>query len=255
MSKALRVKELAEVSGVSVRTLHYYDEIGLLRPSGRSSSDYRLYSEKEVLRLQQILIRRELGFSLAEIAKALDDLDFNQREALLAQRAELAAQGDRTGRMIDSIDAALAELVNEGRQQEDVTMKEIFDGFDPAEYDEEVKERWGGTDALRISADRVKNYTDEDWQAIKDQSAAIYSDLKALLAAGESAESEAVMDVAERHRLSIDRRFYPCSHGMHTGLADMYEADQRFRDSIDKFGEGLTPFLSAAIRANAKRHS
>jgi len=251
----MRVKELAEISGVSVRTLHYYDEIGLLRPSGRSAADYRLYGQSEVMRLQQILIRRELGFALADIARALDDPDFDQRAALLSQRAELAGNLDRTHSMIASIDAALEALGVDSRNAEDGTMKKLFDGFDPAKHEAEVKERWGGSEAYKTSAERVKHYTDEDWQKIKTESADIYVEMNALLVAGDSAESVAAMDTAERHRLSIDTWFYPCSHAIHAGLADMYETDQRFRASIDKHGEGLTPFLSAAIRANTKRQS
>jgi hypothetical protein len=132
-------------------------------------------------------------------------------------------------------------------------MAKLFDGFDPDEYADEVRERWGDTDAYRISQQRVSRYTEQDWQAYRDESAAIYRDAAALLAAGTSPESDAATDVAERHRLSIDRWFYPCGHEMHSALADGYEADARFAESIDRFGAGLTPFLSAAIRANASR--
>ena len=132
-------------------------------------------------------------------------------------------------------------------------MKELFDGFDPSAYEEEAKERWGNTDAYRVSAKRTKGYSKEDWQRCRDEQAAIYAELFAALQAGKKPGDEDVMDLAERHRLSIDRWFYPCSAEMHWGLADLYEADERFAQNIDKFGAGLTPFLSAAIRANAAR--
>jgi len=249
MGKLLQVGELAEVSGVSIRTLHYYEEIGLLKPGQRTASGYRLYGEDELLRLQQILIQRALGFPLAEIARVLDDPDFDLQGALRAQRAELAARAADTQRMIEAIDAALQE-----KQTMNDTVKKLFDGFDPDQYEDEVRERWGDTEAYRESKRRVSQYTEQDWQAFRDESAAVYGDAAALMAAGESPESESAMDVAERHRLSIDRWFYRCSHQMHAGLADMYEADARFAATIDKAGEGLTPFLSAAIRANARRH-
>lgn len=248
MSEVLRVGELAEVSGVSVRTLHYYDEIGLLRAPRRTDAGYRVYGSAEVLRLQQILIRRALGFSLTEIARALDDPGFDLQQALHQQRAQLLARAEDTQRMIKAIDEAL---------QESTTMrdkvKKLFDGFDPEQYEGEVRERWGDA-AWENTHKRVSNYSESDWQEYKNESAAVYRDAAALLDEGADPASEAAMDVAERHRLSIVRWFYDCSHVMHSGLADMYEADARFAETIDKFGEDLTPFLSAAIRANAKRH-
>jgi DNA-binding transcriptional MerR regulator len=252
MAGMMQVGELAEASGVSIRTLHYYEEIGLLRPCRRTASGYRLYGETEVLRLQQILIRRELGFALNDIARVLDDPAFDLRRALLEQRAELVARAGQTQRMIAAIDAALQEQ-QPMKQSTKQTMAKLFDGFDPDAYADEVRARWGDTDAYRISQQRVGRYTQQDWQAYRDESAAIYRDAAALLAAGTSPESDAAMDVAERHRLSIDRWFYPCGHAMHGALADGYEADARFAGSIDRFGAGLTPFLAAAIRANASR--
>lgn len=254
MSRMLRVSELAEVSGVSIRTLHYYDEIGLLRPSARSAAGYRLYRESEVMRLQQILIRRTLGFSLAEIGRALDDPAFDQRAALMAQREALSRRLTDTRGMIDSIDAALQALDDKNPFEEKQMTQELFDGFDSAEHEDEVRQRWGGTDAYRISSKRVKGYTTEDWMEYKAEAAAIYADLHALMAAGEAPASPAAIGIAERHRLSIDRWFYPCSHGMHAGLADMYEADARFRESIDEHGEGLAAYLAATIRANLARY-
>ena len=133
-------------------------------------------------------------------------------------------------------------------------MKQIFDGFDPAQYEAEAEQRWGHTDAYAESARRTKSYTPADWEKLRDEQASIYGALVSAMKSGKTADDEAVMDIAEQHRLSIDRWFYACSHAMHRGLADMYEADERFAQNIDKFGEGLTPFLAAAIRANAARN-
>jgi DNA-binding transcriptional MerR regulator len=253
MRKYFQVSELAELSGVSVRTLHYYDEIGLLSPTRRTSSGYRLYAQTEVLRLQQILIRRELGFSLAAIGRALDDPDFDQRRALTEQRQALALRADQTARMIASIDAALATIEAGSNDTEKDMFKEIFDGFDPSEHADEARERWGNTDAYRVSMQRTGSYTEADWLRYREESDTISKELCRLMQAGEPASGAEAMAAAERHRLLIDRWFYPCSHAMHAGLADMYEADPRFAANIDKAGEGLTPYLSAAIRANAGR--
>ena len=135
-------------------------------------------------------------------------------------------------------------------------MADLFDGFDPSRYEEEARHRWGGTDAFAETERRTKQYTPDDWQAIKAEQGAVYEAAVAALKAGKASSSVEAMDIAERHRLGIDRWFYPCSHRMHEGLASMYESDDRFRQSIDKYGEGLTTFLAEAIRANAaRRHS
>jgi DNA-binding transcriptional MerR regulator len=248
--RTYQVREVASLSGLSVRALHHYDAIGLLRPSRRSPAGYRLYDDRDLLRLQQVLIGRELGLSLEEIRRSLDDPAFDRRSALLGQRAQLERRAAATVQMIRAIDAAL-EALNE--QETQVDMKKIFDGFDPADYEDEVKSRWGQTEAYKESVERAKKYTAQDWLRFRDEQAAIYGDLTAAFKTGEPPDSVTAMDAAERHRLSIDRWFYPCSRAMHCGLADLYEADQRFRDNIDKHCAGLTAFLSAAIRANARR--
>jgi MerR family transcriptional regulator, thiopeptide resistance regulator len=100
---------------------------------------------------------------------------------------------------------------------------------------------------------RMKSYTEEDWRKLKAEQAAIYTDALSALKRGVGANDARAMDIAERHRLSIDRWFYPCSPQMHCGLADLWEADRRYADNIDKHGSGLTEYLAAAVRANAKR--
>lgn len=252
-SRTYQVKELAALARVSVRTLHHYDEIGLLVPSRRSAAGYRLYSDADVLRLQQILIGRELGLALEQIRRSLDDPHFDQRRALTEQLAELRRSAAQTADMIRSVERAL-ELLDAKPEGDTMDMKQLFDGFDPDEHAEEAEQRWGHTDAYKESMRRTQRYTEQDWRALKEEQAAIYGDAQALLAAGSAPDGAAAMDLAERHRASIERWFYPCDHQMHRGLAQLYESDARFAANIDKFGAGLTTFLSAAIRANATRH-
>lgn len=132
-------------------------------------------------------------------------------------------------------------------------MKNIFDGLDPEAHADEVTQRWGDTDAYRTSARRTKAYRAEDWARMRDEQHAIYAEAAAALRAGTRPDDPVAMDVAEKHRLSIDRWFYPCSAQMHCALADMWRADPRFAASIDQHGTGLTAFLAAAVRANAER--
>jgi DNA-binding transcriptional MerR regulator len=247
------VKDVARLAGVSVRTLHHYDSIGLLVPRIRTDAGYRLYTGVDLLRLQQILIGRELGLSLEEIRRSLDEPDFDRRIALIDQRERLRERVQQTEAMIRAIDAALATL-DDGEGEREMNMEDLFQGFDPSRYDDEARRQWGTTDAFVESKKRTARYTPDDWRAVRAESEAVFDAACSALQAGKAPSDAAVMDVAERHRLSIDRWFYPCSHRMHRGLASMYEADDRFRQTIDKQRAGLTSFLAEAIRANAARH-
>ena len=135
--------------------------------------------------------------------------------------------------------------------QED--MSALFDGFDPSRYEAEAKARWGATDAYRESARRTRKYTRADWERYKAEAEAIMADAARLFLSGVAPNDPEALAVAERHRLSIDRWFYACAPSMHAGLADMYEADSRFAENIDKYASGLTPWWAAAIRKNAAR--
>lgn len=254
--RTYQVKEVARIAGVSVRALHHYDEIGLLAPSCRTEAGYRLYSDDDLLRLQQILIGRELGMPLEKIKRSLDDPSFDRRVALEQQRKELATRAERTAAMLRAIDATLAALTNEGgKTMKEMSKEEItalFDGFAPSLYEDEVKERWERTAAYKESARRTSKYTKADWERYKAESHAIMTDAAQLFRSGASAECDEAMAIAKRHRLSIDRWFYPCGPEMHAGLADMYEADARFATSIDQYAPGLTAWWSAAIRTNAR---
>ncbi len=248
-TKSYLVKEVARLTGVTVRTLHHYDSLGLLVPSERSQAGYRLYCNDDLLRLQQILICRELGMPLEEIRRMLDDPGFDRKEALLAQRERLREQVQNAEAMLRSVEAALAATKGES----DMDLKAIFDGFDPKEHEAEVKERWGDTEAFRESARRTQGYTPEDWKRIKAEDQALMAALAETMATGSSSEDPEVLELAERHRLHIDRWYYPCPHSMHVQLASMYTADPRFTATFEKHGEGLAEFFAEAIRANAGR--
>jgi glycine/D-amino acid oxidase-like deaminating enzyme len=161
--------------------------------------------------------------------------------------------------MVRAIDAALAAL-EEAEDKEDmnvgtkVDFKKIFDGFDHSKYEDEVKQRWGNTEAYRISQERWKSYTEADLLRMKEEQAALYAEAAALRKAGVAPEDARAMDVAERFRLSSERWFYPTSHRMHAGVADMWETDTRYAVNMDRQGgEGFTKYLAAAIRANGAR--
>lgn len=246
------VSEVAEVAGVSVRALHHYDEIGLLHPSGRSEAGYRLYSDRDLERLQQVLFFRELGFPLEEIARILSDPSFDRREALRMQRELLSKKKARMDAMIGAVDAAL-EAMERGRTMTKEEMLKVFDGFDPTQYEDEVRERWGETDAYKESARRTKGYTKKDWEAIKREGEAIGLKLAALMDAGKRPDTPEAMAAVEEHRLHVSKWFYPCSKEMHRGLGEMYVTDPRFTANIDKVRSGLAQFWRDAIIANSSQ--
>jgi MerR family transcriptional regulator, thiopeptide resistance regulator len=159
--------------------------------------------------------------------------------------------------MLRAVDSALLLIdpAASSANGEHMDIEQIFDGFDPSKYEAEAEQRWGDTDAFKESKRRAQRYGKDDWERLGAEQSAIYADAWAALLAGRAPDSEPAMAIAERHRQSIDRWFYPCSYQMHRGLADMYEQDSRFAENIDKHGAGLTPFLAAAIRANADRRA
>ncbi|HSF14133.1 MAG TPA: MerR family transcriptional regulator [Vicinamibacteria bacterium] len=247
--ESYRVKELARLAGVTVRTLHHYDRIGLLVPSARSEAGYRFYGEADLYRLQHILVWRELGFSLEQIRRVLDEPGFDRHKALVTQRQELSRRARRLEAMIRSVELALEEL--EGGQE--MNVEKLFDGFDPEEYEEEARQRWGDTPAYQEAARRTREYSDDDWARIKAEGDALLQELAGKMAKGAEPDDPEVLELAERHRLQIVRWFYPCDRDAHRGLADLYLADERFESRIDRHAGGLTRFLAAAIRANAAR--
>lgn len=246
------VGEVAALAGVTVRTLHHYDRIGLLVPSGRSAHGYRLYDYGDLERLRQIRLMRELRFGLDAIEQMLDAPAYDRRGALVAQRELLEARLERTRRIIRGVDRALAAL-DEEREMEKATMFEGLEEFDHTQYEEEVERRWGDSEAYRESMRRTRRYGKDDWARIREEGETVFARLAELMAAGDHAAGRAAMDLAEEHRCHIDRWFYPCSHGMHGGLAEMYTADPRFTAYFEKRAEGLADFVRDAIKANAAR--
>ncbi len=244
------VSAVARLAGITVRTLHHYDEIGLLSPSERSGAGYRLYTGNDLDRLQQVLFYRELGFGLDDIRQAMEGPRFDRLDALRRQRTMLLARADRLSRMIGAVDAAI-RAEETGVKLTEQEKFEVFGDFDPADHEAEVEERWGETDAFAESRRRTSRYSKDDWKQIQDEAAAISKRLAGAMQSGVDPESEQAMALVDQHRQHIDRWFYPCSKEMHGQLAQMWLADQRFRDNIDATAEGLTDFMAAAAIANA----
>jgi len=246
------VGEVASLASVSVRTLHHYDEIGLLSPSERSGNGYRRYTDDDLAELQQVLFFKELGFGLGEISRIMHDPAFDRLEALRMQRRMLNDKAVQLALMVEAVDAAL-DATEGGATLDAKDMFEAFGDFDPKEYEKEAEERWGHTEAYAESARRTKRYTKKDWIAIREETGAVTAGLAALMDEGVPPTDPRAMDLAEDHRLQIDRRFYPCSQEMHTGLGRMYVADPRFAKNYEKVRPGLAQYMCDTIIANAAR--
>jgi len=249
---AYTVGEVAKLAHVSVRTLHHYDELGLLVPSERSEAGYRHYTDEDLDRLQTVLFFKELGFTLEEIRDLVDDPAFDRREALIVQRDLIAEQALRFEAMLGLIDKTLVSLKG-GIPMTKEEKFEVFGDFDPAEYEDEVKERWGETDAYKESARRTARYTKDDWARFKAESEEINLAIVALMDEGVPADDPRAMDAVDRARLQIDQWFYPCSLEMHAGLAEMYIADPRFTATYEKIHVGMARYVHDAIKANLER--
>lgn len=245
------VGEVARIAHVTVRTLHHYDEIGLVRPSARTAAGYRLYDDGDLERLQTVLFYRELGFGLDEIQDLMADPGFDRGDALREQRKLLQAETDRLQRMIEAVDAAIAAH-ERGTTMSDDAMFEVF-GDDQRELQQEAQDRWGDTDAYQESRRRTAGYTQQDWEEVKAESEALMQRIADVYRSGAAADSDAAMDAVEEHRRQIDRRFYPCSHEMQVQLGEMYVQDPRFKATYESMEEGLAVWVRDAIRANAVR--
>ena len=240
------VSELAELTGVTVRTLHHYDHLGLLVPSQRSGKGYRRYSGDDLLRLQQILVCREFGMPLEKIRQMLDAPDYDRLEALIEQRRRVERRIQQATAILKSLDAAIRTLQGE----KEMAPEELFEGFDPEEHTAEAEKRWGQTEAYKESARRTSQYGKDDWKRIQSEEKEQLNLMVSLMADGTAPSDSAATHIAEQLRLQIDRYFYPCSREMHAKLAEMYVADPKFTAHYEKHGKGLAAFLAAAIEAN-----
>ncbi|MEI2774835.1 MAG: MerR family transcriptional regulator [Tetrasphaera sp.] len=248
----LTVGQVAERFGVTVRTLHHYDDLGLLTPSERTFAGYRLYTESDLERLATVVVYRRLGFGLDEIAELLAG-EGNLVEHLRRQRAAVTSRLEELRELVEALDHALeAEMSNQPATTED--LRALFgDTFDES-YAAEAEHRWGDTPAWSQSRERTARYTKDDWTTVKAEQDAVNAAFVTAMASGEPATSAAAMDAAEQHRQHIHDRFYDVSYAMHRGLGDMYVADPRFTATYEDLAPGLAAYVRDAIHANADRN-
>lgn len=237
----LSIGALSRLSGVSVRALHHYDQLGLLHPSEVTDAGYRYYDDTAIERLWQILFYRELDFPLRDIAEILSSPGFDRMRALSEHRALLLQKRDRLDKLI--------ELVSNAMKGE-TTME--FKPFDTGELDamreqyaEEAKARWGNTEAYRESARRAAKWTDADRARMEQRSNEIFSGFAALV--GADPADARVQILVERWKAFIGESYYDCTNEILAGLGQMYVADERFTKNLDRFGAGTAKLMSDAI--------
>lgn len=246
------VKEMAMLSGVSVRALHHYDEIGLLRPGAKGTNGYRYYGRDEVLRLQQILFHRELGLPLERIKALLDDPKFDRLAALEAQRGTLAKERERFGQLIATIDRTIAQLHGDAH----MTDKDLYQGFSAqkqAEWEKEIEGRFGEHGRAKIAESKANfaKMSADEVAAGKAEMEAINAALAAAMDAGEAADGARVQALAARHFAWVCRAWKP-NRAAYIGLGRMYVDSPDFRAVYEAVKPGLVDYMSAAMTAFAQ---
>jgi DNA-binding transcriptional MerR regulator len=230
----MQIREFSRLTGVSVRTLHYYDQIGLLRPARvDKDSGYRYYDEASLLRMQQILFYRELDFPLKDICRILSSPDYDSKQALAEQRQLLCLKKQRLERLIAAIDDHVKGEIN----------MHAFDNREFDQYREEVKEKWGHTQAYAEYQQKNK----QDYNALSAGMDAIMAEFAACKAQGHAPASKEAQVLVKKLQGYITEHFYNCTDAILAGLGEMYVADDRFRANIDRHGDGTAEFIRQAI--------
>ena len=249
----MKIKEAAKCTGVTVRTLRYYDQIGLLRPDTVTQSGYRVYSAENLERLRQILFFRELGFPLGEIQALMEHPGYDRTEALKNHRALLKKKRARLSGLI----ALLDNMLDENRKEESNMGFEAFDNTEiesaKTRYAEEVQARWGHTAAYAESQRRIQTYDGPQWAAIAKAGEAI---LEAFATRrGSAPDSPEARALVERWQAHITANYYQCTQEILAGLGELYICDERFTQSIDRHGKGTAAFMADAIAAYCRADS
>jgi len=236
------VRQLADLAGVTARTLHHYDRIGLLKPAERTRAGYRLYAHAELLRLQQILFFRELDVPLATIKEFLDAPDFNPVEALEEHRRLLQEHMKRLERLLATLDRTLGQY----KEQIMLSDEELYEGFQADDVERvrmEAKARYGG-DVIEQSETKLRKLSREAWTQVQEEGGYIAFRLAALM--DQDPTGGDVQEAVAAHHAWIEN-FYPCSAERYRGLAKLYVEHDEFRAFYERYGEGLAVFMQAAM--------
>ena len=243
------IKEFAKLTGVSVRTLHYYDEIGLLKPSDVDEQNgYRFYDERSLERMQEILFYRELDFPLKSISEILASPNYDKQKALTEQRRLLTLKKERLERLISALDSAV--------KGENTMNMNVFDNSEfeaeREKYAREAKEKWGSTAAYKESTEKTAGYSKEKWGEINSGMDSLIAEFAECVKNGVQPTDDVAQKLVKKWQDFITENYYTCTNEILSGLGEMYTADERFKENIDRHGEGTAEFMSAAIKVYCK---
>ena len=242
------VKQLSDLAGVSIRTLHYYDEMGLLKPAAVGANGYRYYGDDSLLQLQQILFYRELGFELGRIKEIITRPDFELEAALESHRRSLQGRVERLNRLIQTVDDTILHL----KGKKTMSKRQLFETFsdeEQAKYEQEAEQMYDPA-TVKASQKKWKQYTVEDKQRIGEEGNQIYADLIEAMPRG--AASAEVQAIVGRWRKHMDYFWTPNLDQLN-GLADLYNDDPRFKANYDKVDPRLAVFMREAVREYVRR--
>ncbi|MYT77261.1 DNA-binding transcriptional regulator, MerR family [Streptomyces sp. MnatMP-M77] len=251
-AEGLTVGRTAGLVGVSVKTLHHWDAIGLVRPGGRTRAGYRVYGDDDVARLHRVLVYREIGLPLAAIGRLLDDPEVDAREHLRRQRGQLAGRISRLERMVGAVDRMLLES-KPGIRLTPEEQVEIFGADWEPTRTEEAEERWGGTAQWAQYAERAAAMDRDDWEGVAAAVEALSADLAAAYRTGVAPGSEAADALAERHRAQIST-YFDCTYAMQVCIGRTFVTDPGYVAHYDAVAPGLGGWLYEVIAANAGAH-
>lgn len=260
----MKIKEVATLSGVSIRMLRHYDEIGLLSPDDYSEGGYRLYGNRSLKKLQDILFFKALGFELAKIKELMSSPNYEREAAYKQHLLTLHKEKSKIEKMIRLVERELGigenmettkESMYAGLETE-ANLKELKDVMSEVKehqekYADEAKERWGDMDKYKESMMKTSKYKKEDWEKIKAEESANYTSFFALI--GSNPADKAVQELCQEKLDIFNRYYYTCDRKFMGELSKMWLQDTRFQKNIDKYGEGLTEFMVAAFDVFANK--
>ena len=240
----MQIKEFAEFTGVSVRTLHYYDEIGLLTPAFVDrATGYRFYDKNSALRMQEILFYRELDFPLKSIKEILASPKYDKSKALKEQKQLLILKKERLERLISAIDDAV----------KGENVMKVFDNSEFEKYKTEAKEKWGETYAYKEHTERTANYSKQKWNDLAEGMDCIMAEFALCMKKGEEPDSSEAQNLVKCLQNHITENYYLCTNEILAGLGQMYVGDERFKNNIDKHADGTAVFICDSIEVYCKQ--
>lgn len=244
----LHIKEFGKLVNVSVRTLHYYDEIGLLKPSAVDGQNgYRFYDEKSLERMQEILFYRELDFPLKDIQIILNSPQYDKEIALSRQKHLLVLKKERIERLISALDNAM--------KGENLPMN-IFDNSEfeknKQQYAKEAQKKWGNTEPYKEYTEKSQNRTEESQNMINNEMDVIIAEFAGCKNCGNTSESESAQALVKKWQDFISVNHYTCTKEILGSLGEMYVGDERFKANIDRHGAGTAEFMAKAIKIYCK---